>query len=83
MLLKLLSFAAEIAFGKLIWLLIHFGESDFFVLIVSSLAFSLAHVFGDQDCFFFFLFIFFSSNKFVRCGVVNALIKGEIEMPVC
>lgn len=55
----------------------------FFVLIVSSLAFSLAHVFGDQDCLFFFLFIFFSSNKFVRCGVVNALIKGEIEMPVC
>jgi len=30
-LLKLLSFAAEIAFGKLIWLLIHFGESDFFL----------------------------------------------------
>ena len=56
--------------------------SDFF-LIVSSLAFSLAHVFGDQDCFFFFLFIFYlCSNKFVRCGVVNALIKGEIEMPV-
>ncbi|XP_066347941.1 uncharacterized protein [Miscanthus floridulus] len=23
-----------------------------------------------------------STNKFVRCGVVNALIKGEIEMPV-
>jgi len=48
-LLTLLSFVAEVAFG----------ESDFFfVLIVSSLVFLLAHVFGDQDCFFFFLFIF-------------------------
>ena len=28
-LLTLLSFAAEIAFGRLIWLLIHFGESEF------------------------------------------------------
>ena len=26
------------------------------------------------------LFLFYL-NKFVRCGVVNALIKGEIEMP--
>ena len=33
--------------------LIHFGESEFVVLIVLSLVFSLAHVFGDQDWFFF------------------------------
>jgi hypothetical protein len=38
---------------------------------------------GIKIVYFSFFLFFFSSNKFVRCGVVNALIKGEIEMPVC
>jgi hypothetical protein len=82
-LLKLLSFAAEIAFGKLIWFLIHFGESDFFCLDCVEPSFFASPCLWGSRLFIFLSFYFFSSNKFVRCGVVNALIKGEIEMPVC
>jgi len=56
------------------------------VLIVSSLAFVASPcLWGSSllDCFLFFLLLlYFCLNKFVWCGVVNALIKGEIEMPV-
>jgi hypothetical protein len=57
-----------------------------FVLIVSSLAFVASPcLWGSSllDYFLFFLLLlYFCLNKFVWCGVVNALIKGEIEMPV-
>jgi hypothetical protein len=57
-----------------------------FVLIVSSLAFVASPCpWGSSllDYFLFFLLLlYFCLNKFVWCGVVNALIKGEIEMPV-
>jgi len=63
-----------------------FSVTLVFVLIVSSLAFVASPcLWGSSllDCFLFFLLLlYFCLNKFVWCGVVNALIKGEIEMPV-
>ena len=73
MLLKLLSFAAEIAFGKLIWLLIHFGESDFFCLDCVEPSFFASPCLWGLRSFLFLSFYFSFSVRINLCGVVLSM----------
>ena len=72
MLLTLLSFAAEVAFGRLIWLLIHFGESDFFCLdCVEPSFFASPCLWGSR--LFLFLSFYFFLVPINLCGVVLSM----------